>query len=85
MPRRRAAPRLAAFALIVVLATLALGSTTRVGGNVIERVCTLGSLREDRSANERQETFGEALPEAALTRRGHGLGSAGEPSKLADA
>jgi O-Antigen ligase len=81
--RWRAAPRLAALALIVVLATLALGATTRVGGLVIERVTTLGSLSEDHSANERQQTFGEALPEALFTPLGHGIGSAGEPSKLA--
>jgi hypothetical protein len=80
--RWRAAPRLMAFALIVVLATLALGATTRVGGNVIERVSTFSSLSEDRSANERQQTFGETLPVAALTPLGHGIGSAGEPSKL---
>jgi hypothetical protein len=81
--RWRAAPRLVAFALIVVLATLALGATTRVGGLVVERVSTLGSLSEDRSANERQQTFGEALPVALFTPLGHGIGSAGEPSKLA--
>jgi hypothetical protein len=81
--RWRAAPRLAAFALIVVVATLALGASTRVGGVVIERVSTLGSLSADQSANERQQTFGEALPEALLAPLGHGIGSAGEPSKLA--
>jgi hypothetical protein len=81
--RWRAAPRLIALAVIVVLAALALGATTRVGGNVIERVSTFGSLSEDYSANERQQTFGEILPVAALTPLGHGIGSAGEPSKLA--
>jgi O-antigen ligase len=81
--RWRAAPRLAVFVAIVVVATLALGATTQAGGLVVERVSTLGSLSEDRSANERQQTFGEALPEALLTPLGHGLGSAGEPSKLA--
>ena len=80
--RWRAAPRLVAFALIIVLGTLALGATTRVGGLVVERVSTLGSLSEDNSANARQQTFGEALPVALLAPIGHGVGSAGEPAKL---
>ena len=71
-----------AFALIIVLGTLALGATTRVGGLVVERVSTLGSLSEDNSANARQQTFGEALPVALLAPIGHGVGSAGEPAKL---
>jgi O-Antigen ligase len=82
--RWRAAPRLAVFAAIAIAATLALGATTQAGALVLKRVSTLGSLSADTSANERQTTFWQMLPQAALTPLGHGVGTAGEPSKLAD-
>jgi len=81
--RWRALPRVAGFAAAVVAASLALGATTQAGGLVLERVSTLGSLSADRSANERQTTFWQVVPEAALSPLGHGVGTAGEPSKLA--
>jgi O-Antigen ligase len=80
--RWRAAPRLAAFAAIVTIATIGLGATTPVGSLVLDRVTSLGSLGADTSANERQATLWEVLPDAALAPLGHGIGSAGEPSKL---
>lgn len=82
--RWRAAPRLVAFAALAAAVTLALSATTQAGGLVLKRVSTLGSLSADTSANERQSTFWEVLPQAALTPLGHGVGTAGEPSKLAD-
>jgi hypothetical protein len=82
--RWRAAPRLAGFAAVAVAATLALGATTQAGALVLKRVSTLGSLSADTSATERQTTLWEVLPQAALAPIGHGVGTAGEPSKLAD-
>lgn len=82
--RWRAAPRLIGFAAVVVAAALALGATTQAGALVIKRVSTLGSLGTDTSANERQATAWQVLPEAASAPLGHGVGSSGEPSKLAD-
>jgi O-antigen ligase len=49
---------------------------------VTERFNTLGELDEDQSANARQSTQLELLPQIAVRPFGFGLGSAGEPSRL---
>jgi O-antigen ligase len=78
---RSARPVLTA-AAIVVATTLALAPVSPAARSVLDRFNTLGDLSVDRSANDRQATFSETLPKAVSAPLGHGLGSAGEPSKL---
>jgi O-antigen ligase len=67
---------------IVVAATLALSPISATAHDVVNRFNTIGHLSIDRSANDRQATVTQTLPSAVSTPVGHGLGSAGEPSKL---
>jgi hypothetical protein len=62
--------------------TLALSPVSQTAQDVVDRFNTIGNLSEDRSANDRSATFTGMLPEAIAAPIGHGLGSAGEPSKL---
>lgn len=67
---------------IVVVVTLALAPVLPAAQDVVDRFDTIGSLGDDRSANERSATLSETLPDALSSPLGHGLGSAGEQSKL---
>jgi putative inorganic carbon (hco3(-)) transporter len=68
-------------ALIVAL-TLALSPVSQPANDVLHRFSTFGDLSADESANERSATVAQILPSAIAAPFGHGLGSAGEPSKL---
>jgi O-antigen ligase len=67
---------------VVVALTLALSPISTTAHDVVNRFNTIGHLSVDRSANDRQATVTSLLPSAVSTPAGHGLGSAGEPSKL---
>jgi O-antigen ligase len=70
-------------AAVVVAAALALAPVTHTAQDVVNRFKTITD-REDTSAAERSATVGQTLPGAVAAPLGHGLGSAGEPSKLND-
>jgi O-antigen ligase len=69
-------------AAMTVAGTLALSPISPTAHDVVDRFSTIGHLSVDRSANDRQATVTSLLPSAVSTAPGHGLGSAGEPSKL---
>jgi O-antigen ligase len=69
-------------AAVVVALTLALSPVSQTARDVVNRFNTIGNLSVDRSANDRQATLTGTLPQAVSAPAGHGLGSAGEPSKL---
>ena len=69
-------------AAVVAAVSLALAPVSTTARDVLNRFETIGSLSLDRSADDRQATLSETLPKAVQAPIGHGLGSAGEPSKL---
>ncbi len=66
----------------VIAVTLVLAPVLPAAQDVVDRFDTIGHLADDRSANERSATFSNTLPTALNAPVGHGLGSAGEQSKL---
>jgi hypothetical protein len=70
------------FALVIVMAAVALSPVSPTAHQVVERFKTVKSLGQDTSATERQATVSDTLPIAARAPIGHGLGSAGEATKL---
>jgi hypothetical protein len=69
-------------ALVIVMAAVALSPVSPTAHQVVERFKTVKNLGQDTSATERQATFSDTLPIAARAPLGHGLGSAGEATKL---
>jgi hypothetical protein len=67
---------------VAVAATLALSPVSSTANDVLKRFNTLGGYKTDRSATDRSTTFTQTFPKAVGAPFGHGLGSAGEPSKL---
>jgi hypothetical protein len=67
---------------VLVAATLALAPVSSTAHDVVERFQSIADFRGDTSSNERRATLGGTLPVAAGAPFGHGLGSAGEASKL---
>jgi putative inorganic carbon (hco3(-)) transporter len=80
---RQAAPRVARLALLLTLMALALSVAGSTYTAVVERIATFGSLGQDDSAQARTATPSEVLPELVDLPLGHGLGSAGEATRLA--
>jgi O-Antigen ligase len=70
-------------AAVVVATTLALAPASQTAQDVVNRFKSITD-REDRSANERSATASETLPRAVAAPLGHGLGSAGEATKLSE-
>jgi O-antigen ligase len=68
--------------LVVALAALA-GRGGGTGQSIVGRADTLGNLNSDESARARVATPQQLLPQAIASPIGHGVGSAGEASKLA--
>jgi putative inorganic carbon (hco3(-)) transporter len=66
---------------VIVAATLALAPVSATAQNVLDRFTSIID-REDTSSTERRTTFSDTLPVAAGAPLGHGLGSAGQSSKL---
>jgi putative inorganic carbon (HCO3(-)) transporter len=67
---------------IIVTVTLALAPVSPTANLVLERFKSITDFRGDTSSNERRATFREEFPRAAQVPPGHGLGAAGEASKL---
>ena len=68
--------------VVIVLTAVALSPVSTTAHNVVDRFKTVKELGQDTSATERQATFSDTLPIAARAPIGHGLGSAGEATKL---
>jgi putative inorganic carbon (hco3(-)) transporter len=68
--------------VVTVLTAVALSPVSSTARNVVDRFQTVKNLGADTSATERQATFSDTLPVAASAPIGHGLGSAGEATKL---
>jgi hypothetical protein len=69
-------------AALIATAAIALSPVSPAAHQVVARFKTVSSLGEDTSATERQATFSETLPVALRAPIGHGLGTAGEATKL---
>jgi putative inorganic carbon (HCO3(-)) transporter len=83
LTRGRGAGRVATAAVACVVLVLALGAVSSGTADAIsERFTTLGSLEQDRSANDRVNLRLSLVPEAASAPLGHGLGQAGEATRL---
>jgi hypothetical protein len=67
---------------VIVAATLALAPVNDTAHDVLNRFKSITNFQGDQSSNERRATFKNTFPSAAATPQSHGLGSAGEPSKL---
>lgn len=80
--RGRVLPAVAAFLVIAVATVAVLAPVAPAAREVVQRARTIAQASSDRSVNERRQLLAEQLP-ASLTRPlGHGVGSAGEPSRL---
>jgi hypothetical protein len=66
----------------IMITAVALSPVSSTAHNVVDRFKTVKNLGQDTSATERQATFSDTLPIAARAPIGHGLGSAGEATKL---
>jgi len=69
-------------AAVLVTVTLALAPVSPTANLVLDRFKSITDFQGDTSSYERRSTFREEFPKAAQVPPGHGLGSAGEPSKL---
>jgi putative inorganic carbon (hco3(-)) transporter len=67
---------------VIVAATLALAPVSSTAQAVLNRFTSITDFRGDTSSNERRATLSGTLPTAAQAPLGHGLGTAGEASKL---
>jgi hypothetical protein len=70
-------------AAVIVATTVALAPVSPTAHNVLDRFTSIsGGDKQDTSTDERQATVSETLPKALVAPLGHGLGTAGEPSRL---
>jgi hypothetical protein len=70
-------------AAVIVAMTLALSPASQTAHDIVNRFKSITN-REDTSVTERTATAGETLPRAVAAPLGHGLGSAGEATKLSE-
>jgi putative inorganic carbon (HCO3(-)) transporter len=80
--RGRSAGKVLGFGLVTVVVALALSPVSPAAHDAVKRVESIGSPGSDTSATDRRSTLGQVLPKALAAPAGHGLGSAGEPTKL---
>jgi O-antigen ligase len=80
--RGRAALRVGRLGVLLAIAVLALSSSGSTYSAFVGRVETLGALGEDESAQARTALPTSILPQLVHQPMGHGLGSAGEASRL---
>ena len=71
----------AAAALIVVI-TAALAPFSNTAADVVSRFSTIGQPSSDSSVTARQASFNQLFPQAISAPLGHGLGTAGEATRL---
>lgn len=74
--------RITAIAVGCVVIVLAAAPVSPTAQALADRFQTLGTLDSDVSANERASTSRQLIPESVTRPLGHGLGTAGEGSKL---
>jgi hypothetical protein len=67
---------------VVVAASFALSPVSGAARDAVDRFESITKLGGDRSATDRSTSFSQLAPEAAGTPQGHGLGTAGESTKL---
>jgi hypothetical protein len=67
---------------VVVVAALALSPVNETARDTVNRFESIAHLSRDDSATDRQTTFRTLFPKAVRAPLGHGLGSAGESTKL---
>lgn len=72
---------LGAMAVIVVISA-ALAPFSHTAGDVVSRFSSIGQTGSDSSAVARQASFNQLFPRAISAPLGHGLGSAGEATRL---
>jgi hypothetical protein len=80
--RGRSARPVFGTAAVVMVVALALSPVSHTARDVVDRFKTIGSPGSDTSTTDRRATLGQTLPKAVVAPLGHGLGSAGEPTKL---
>jgi putative inorganic carbon (hco3(-)) transporter len=80
--RGQSARLLLGAAAVAVAATLALAPVSNTARDVAHRFTSIISPEADVSATSRASTFSQLLPTAIEAPLGHGLGTAGEPTKL---
>jgi putative inorganic carbon (hco3(-)) transporter len=78
----RSAGKVLGFAAMSAILALALSPVSPAAHDAVTRFETIGSPGSDTSATDRRATLGQTLPKAMAAPAGHGLGSAGEPTKL---
>jgi putative inorganic carbon (hco3(-)) transporter len=78
----RSARQILGAAAVIVVASVALAPVSSTASDVVKRFSTIGSPRQDESAEARRTSFQQLLPVAASAPLGHGLGSAGEATRL---
>ena len=67
---------------VVVLAAIALSPVNSAAKETVHRFETIAHLSSDTSASDRKTTFRTLFPKAVRAPLGHGLGTAGESTKL---
>jgi putative inorganic carbon (hco3(-)) transporter len=71
-------------AALLTAVTLALSPVSATANAVVDRFKTITNRSDDASAENRSANVSRSLPSAAVAPLGHGLGTAGEPSRLSD-
>jgi hypothetical protein len=69
-------------AAVAVATTIALAPVSQTAHDVLNRFKSITNTEQDTSSHERKATIRETLPVAVRAPLGHGLGSAGEATKL---
>jgi len=67
---------------VIVLISVALAPVSHTAGDVVSRFSSIGQTGSDSSAVARQASFSALFPRAVSAPLGHGLGSAGEATRL---
>jgi O-antigen ligase len=80
--RGRSARAVFGAAAVTALLAVGLSPVSHTARDVVDRFKTIGSPGSDTSSIDRRATLGATLPRAVVAPLGHGLGSAGEPTKL---
>jgi putative inorganic carbon (HCO3(-)) transporter len=80
--RGRSARPILTVLLLTALATVALSPISVAARSVLDRATTVSSLGSDVSYSDRITTLAQTAPKAIVAPLGHGLGSAGEQSRL---
>lgn len=80
--RGRSARLILSAAALIVVTSVALAPFSHTASDVISRFSTIGNTGSDSSAVARQASFEQLFPKAVSAPLGHGLGTAGEATRL---